>query len=182
MKNVLIFIMFSGIIVCLIIASLLFRLDIGGDDAYRYEGVDSYIVYNETRSMSNITLIMDNYGFSYTEWYQRASPEGSGEIIDYIYFSFNYSTSKNISGQIYNFNSDNLTIKLHYYPDDHPDQYRAYQTYEKAKNSSHLRYLDEKKAFEEDVEYIILIFNNEFDSNHESVEYEQLIMYYKIYI
>ena len=177
MRGFWIIILFLGLIVCIYFIAYFTRIEIREDDIYTYEGVDCYISFNETRLLSNISEIMEKNDFSYRIWFKRSSPAGTGEIIDNIDFSFNYSSSKNISGQIFNFNTANLTIKLHYYPDDHPELFKSHRTNEEAQNSSYSRYLEEKEIFEDDVEYIISIFNSEFNSNPQSVEYSQLIVH-----
>ncbi len=167
------------VIFCIIIA-LLFLLDpmkIDEKDIYSYEGVDCYISFDVNRSLSNISDVMDRHDFSYEVKYNRSSPDGTRKIVDSIKFSYNYSSPKYVSGDIYNFNSDNLTIKLHYYPDDHPDREKSYKTAEEARNLTYSRYLIEKDKLEPDVDYIISIFNLEFNSSPRSVNYVQLIIH-----
>lgn len=164
---------------CIIIALILLLdlIKIDEKDIYSYEGVDCYISYDVNRSLSNISDVMNRHDFSYEVNYNRSSPDGTRKIVDFIRFSYNHSSPKNASGYIYNFNSDNLTIKLHYYPDDHPDREKSYKTAEEARNLTYSRYLTEKDKFEPDVDYIISIFNLEFNSSPRSVNYVQLILH-----
>jgi hypothetical protein len=163
------------ILVCIIISILLFPIRIDEKHSYVYLGIDCYISFDINQSLSNVSGIMDKYNLSSEIRYKRASPGGTGETVDFIYFSFNFSSSKNNSGYIYNFNTDNLTIKLHYYPDEHPDLYKNYKSEEEARELTYSRYLSEKNKFEPDEEHIISIFSLEFNSNPKSVTYIQVI-------
>ncbi len=161
--------------VIITMAILLYPIKIPYEDIYSYEGVDCYINLDVNSSLSNVRDIINKHGLSSEIWYNRSSPDSSGEIVDYVYFSFNYSSTKNISGYIYNFDTENLTIKLHYYPDEHPDRYKTYKTADEARNATNSRYLAEKNNFEPDVDFIISIFNSEFGAYPRSVDYIQLI-------
>lgn len=169
------------ILICIIISILLYPIRIDKKDVYAYVGIDSYISFEVNQSLFEVNDILNMYGFTSEIWYKRTSPGGTGEVVDFIDFSFNFSSSKNNSGYIYNFNTENLTFKLHYYPDDHPDKYKSYKTEEEAIQLSHSRYLAEKDKFELDVDYIISIFSFEFNSNPESVAYIQVIDHYISY-
>ena len=164
------------IIVCMSI--LFYPISIEQHDIiYTYEGVDCYITFDVNQSLSNVSEIINMHGFSSEIWYKRSSPAGTGEIVDFIRFSYNYSSLKNNSGYVYNFDTDNLTIKLHYYPDDHPDREKTYKTEEEARSLTYSRYLKEKLKFEPDVDYIISIFDLKLNSNPRSVDFVQLIEY-----
>ena len=93
--------------------------------------------------------------------------------MDYIRFSFNYSSLKNVSACVYNFDTNNLTIKLHYYTEVrilYTDK-----TKEEVRNLTYNQYISDKSKFEPDVSYIISIFNSEFESEPRSVDYIQNI-------
>ncbi len=163
------------VILCITIVILLsiYSIPIPQEDIYSYEGVDCYISFDINRSLSNVSDVMDRHDFSYEVKYRRAFPDGTGKIVDFIRFSYNHSSPKNVSGYIYNFNSDNLTIKLHYYREERGE----YKTAEEARNATHSQYLNDKDKFEPDVDYIISIFYLEFNSSPRSVNYVQLILH-----
>ncbi|UCG70202.1 MAG: hypothetical protein JSV09_04070 [Thermoplasmata archaeon] len=165
------------IIISLLLAALFYPID-EPSEGYEYTGIDCFLRFNVTRSLSNLTEIVERHGFTYEERYSRTSPGNQNEITDYIYFSYHHSTQKNISGYIYNFDSDNISIKLHYYPND----IMSYvdKTAEEVRNLTYSIYLIDKNRFENDVENIIQIFEPEFNITVSSEVYVQLVEHFII--
>ena len=170
MVKLAIILMIIGLIVALAAVLNQIKTD---QETYLYSGVDCYVYYNVNISLSNVSNIIDKQGFSSEIFYNRESPDDSGEILDYIKFKFNYSSIKNVSGYVYNFGSSNLTIRLYYYTNE--KIHYMDKTEEEVRSLTYNQYITDRNEFEPDVDYIISIFNLELNSKPRSVNYVQLI-------
>jgi len=171
-------ILLAIILIFIVLFALFTPFGFKESEGYEYRGIDCYLRFNVTRSLSNLTDIVERQGFTFGEQYNRTSPENQNEIIDYIWFSFGHSTEREIYGYIYNFDSDKISIKLHFYP----DEFISYtdKTADEVRNLTYSTYLNDKNRFENDVDYIIQIFEHEFNVTVSSEAYVQLIEHFLI--
>lgn len=168
-------ILFIIFCIFIVLANLLYPIGIHPKDCYKYYGVDCEITFKGNQSLSNISQILDENGITLTILYNRSSPDGSGKIVDYISFSYPSGSRKNITGNVYNLNSDNITIFLRYYTED----IMSYtdKSLEEVENLTLEQFILDKERFEPFVEHIISIFSVEFDTDPILVNYERFILH-----